>query len=45
MLKKAFPCLYNSSISSKKMAKCIYSFSIEGNIFFNGKTIPISSTN
>lgn len=45
MLKKAFPCLYNSSISSKKMAKYIYSFSIEGNTFFNGKTIPISSTN
>ncbi|WP_185881974.1 SDR family oxidoreductase [Blattabacterium cuenoti] len=45
MLKDAFPCLYDSSISSKKMAQYIYSFSIEGNTFFNGKTIPISSKN
>jgi hypothetical protein len=27
------------------MAKFIYKFSLEGNTFFNGKILPVSTTN
>jgi NAD(P)-dependent dehydrogenase (short-subunit alcohol dehydrogenase family) len=44
MLEEAFPG-YKANISPSKMANFIYKFSIEGNNFFNGKIIPVSTTN
>ena len=44
MLEEAFPG-YKANINSFEMANFIYKFSLEGNSFFNGKTIPVSTTN
>ena len=44
MLEEAFPG-YKANISPSEMANFIYKFSIEGNNFFNGKIIPVSTTN
>jgi NAD(P)-dependent dehydrogenase (short-subunit alcohol dehydrogenase family) len=44
MLQEAFPG-YKANISSSEMANFIYKFSLEGNSFFNGKIIPVSTTN
>ena len=44
MLKEAFPG-YKANINPFEMANFIYKFSLEGNSFFNGKTIPVSTTN
>ena len=44
MLKEAFPG-YQAQVSSLEMANYIYKFSLEGNKFFNGKIIPVSTSN
>lgn len=44
MLEEAFPG-YQAQVSSLEMANYIYKFSLEGNKFFNGKIIPVSSSN
>ena len=44
MLADAFPG-YKASILPSEMAKFIYKFSLEGNTFFNGKILPVSTTN
>ena len=44
MLNEAFPG-YKANINPLEMANFIYKFSIEGNNFFNGKIIPVSTTN
>ena len=44
MLQEAFPG-YKANISPSEMANFIYKFSLEGNSFFNGKIIPVSTTN
>ena len=44
MLQEAFPG-YKANISPSEIANFIYKFSLEGNSFFNGKIIPVSTTN
>ena len=44
MLEEAFPG-YKANISPSEMANFIYNFSLDGNNFFNGKIIPVSTTN
>tara|TARA_B100000768_G_scaffold177481_1_gene191737 strand:+ start:930 stop:1610 length:681 start_codon:yes stop_codon:yes gene_type:complete len=44
MLEEAFPG-YKANTSASEMANFIYKFSLEGNAFFNGKIIPVSTTN
>lgn len=44
MLQEAFPG-YQAPISAKDMAKFISSFALTGHEFFNGKIIPVSSSN
>ena len=44
MLEEAFPG-FQAKVSSLEMANYIYNFSIEGNKLFNGKTIPVSTSN
>lgn len=44
MLEEAFPG-YKANISPSEMANFIYKFSLDGNNFFNGKIIPVSTTN
>ena len=44
MLEEAFPG-YKANISPFEIANFIYKFSLEGNNFFNGKIIPVSTTN
>ncbi|MBT7319841.1 MAG: SDR family oxidoreductase [Flavobacteriaceae bacterium] len=44
MLEEAFPG-YQAKVSSLEMANYIYKFSLEGNKFFNGKIIPVSTSN
>ena len=44
MLEEAFPG-YQAQVSSLEMANYIYKFSLEGNKFFNGKIIPVSTSN
>ena len=44
MLEEAFPG-YNAPISSNEVSKFIFDFAINGSNFFNGKTIPVSSSN
>jgi 3-oxoacyl-[acyl-carrier protein] reductase len=44
MLEEAFPG-FQAKVSPLEMANYIYNFSIEGNKLFNGKTIPISTSN
>ena len=43
MLEEAFPG-YKANISPSEMANFIYKFSLDGNNFFNGKIIPVSTT-
>jgi NAD(P)-dependent dehydrogenase (short-subunit alcohol dehydrogenase family) len=44
MLEEAFPG-HQAQVSSLEMANYIYKFSLEGNKFFNGKIIPVSTSN
>ena len=44
MLDEAFPG-YKAPISSVEVSKFIYDFAISGYNFFNGKTIPVSTSN
>tara|TARA_B100000965_G_C19437747_1_gene689395 strand:+ start:287 stop:961 length:675 start_codon:yes stop_codon:yes gene_type:complete len=44
MLGRAFPG-YKANTSPKDMADYIYKFSIDNGKFFNGKTLPVSSSN
>ena len=44
MLDEAFPG-YKAPISSVEVSKFIYDFAISGYKFFNGKTIPVSTSN
>ena len=44
MLEEAFPG-FQAKVSPLEMATYIYNFSIEGNKLFNGKTIPVSTSN
>ena len=44
MLEEAFPG-YNAPISSNEVSKFIFDFAINGSNFFNGKTVPVSSSN
>ena len=44
MLEEAFPG-YNAPVSSNEVSKFIFDFAINGSNFFNGKTIPVSSSN
>jgi 3-oxoacyl-[acyl-carrier protein] reductase len=41
MLAKAFPG-YKAPINAKEMAQFIYDFALNGNMYFNGKIIPVS---
>ena len=41
MLAEAFPG-YQAPLSAKKMADYIYNFTLTGNQFYNGKTLPVS---
>ena len=43
MLGKAFPG-YKAPLSAAKMAEFICEFALTGQLFFNGKIIPVSST-
>ncbi|XCI74915.1 MAG: SDR family oxidoreductase [Flavobacteriales bacterium] len=43
MLEKAFPG-YKSTLSAQDIAGYIYRFSLEGDTFYNGKILPVSST-
>ncbi|MDA9106642.1 SDR family oxidoreductase [Flavobacteriaceae bacterium] len=44
MLEEAFPG-FQAKVSPLEMANYIYNFSTEGNKLFNGKTIPVSTSN
>ena len=44
MLEEAFPG-YKANVSPSEMANLIYKFSVDGYKFFNGKIIPVSSSN
>ena len=44
MLEEDFPG-YKANVSPSEMANLIYKFSVDGNKFFNGKIIPVSSSN
>ena len=44
MLEEAFPG-FQAKVSALEMANYIYNFSVEGNKLFNGKTIPVSTSN
>ncbi len=44
MLQKAFPG-YNSNISPKKIADYICKFALEGHNFYNGKVLPVTTSN
>ena len=44
MLEKAFPN-YKAPISSKEIAKYIYSFALNDSLYFNGKILNVSSSN
>ena len=43
MLAKAFPG-FQAPLSAKEMAQYIFKFAAEGHHFFNGKTLPVSSS-
>jgi 3-oxoacyl-[acyl-carrier protein] reductase len=43
MLSKAFPG-YKAPLKPKEMAAYIHEFAINGNMYFNGKILPVSST-
>lgn len=43
MLAKAFPG-FQAPLSAKEMAQYIFKFALEGHHFFNGKTLPVSSS-
>lgn len=43
MLEEAFPG-YKAPVTAKEMATYIYNFALQGNTFFNGKTLEVSST-
>jgi len=44
MLQEAFPG-YQAPLSATEMANYIYDFTLNGNKYFNGKVLPVSSTN
>lgn len=44
MLAAAFPG-YKAPLSASEMANYIYDFSLNGNKYYNGKVLPVSSTN
>ncbi|WP_281637310.1 SDR family NAD(P)-dependent oxidoreductase [Flavobacterium marginilacus] len=44
MLQEAFPG-YQAPLSAGEMAHYIYDFTLTGNKYFNGKVLPVSSTN
>jgi len=44
MLQEAFPG-YQAPLSASEMANYIYGFTLTGNKYFNGKVLPVSSTN
>lgn len=44
MLQEAFPG-YQAPISASEMANYIFGFTLTGNKYFNGKVLPVSSTN
>ena len=44
MLQEAFPG-YQAPLSANEMANYIYDFTLTGNKYFNGKVLPVSSTN
>ena len=44
MLEEAFPG-YQAPISASEMANYIFDFALTGNKFYNGKVLPVSSTN
>lgn len=44
MLQEAFPG-YQAPLSAGEMANYIYDFTLTGNKYFNGKVLPVSSTN
>jgi NAD(P)-dependent dehydrogenase (short-subunit alcohol dehydrogenase family) len=44
MLEDAFPG-YQAPISAKEMADFIFNFTLTGNKYFNGKVLPVSSSN
>ncbi|HSD08545.1 SDR family oxidoreductase [Flavobacterium sp.] len=44
MLQEAFPG-YQAPLSASEMATYIYDFTLKGNKYFNGKVLPVSSTN
>ena len=44
MLGEAFPG-YQAPLSANEMANYIYDFTLTGNKYFNGKVLPVSSTN
>ncbi|WP_348810385.1 SDR family NAD(P)-dependent oxidoreductase [Flavobacterium maritimum] len=44
MLAEAFPG-YQAPISANEMAEYIFNFTLTGNKYFNGKVLPVSSTN
>lgn len=44
MLQEAFPG-YQAPLSASEMANYIYDFTLKGNKYFNGKVLPVSSTN
>lgn len=44
MLQEAFPG-YKAPLSANEMANYIYDFTLTGNKYFNGKVLPVSSTN
>jgi len=43
MLAQAFPG-FQAPLSAKEMAQYIFKFAVEGHHFFNGKTLPVSSS-
>lgn len=44
MLEEAFPG-YKAPLTAKEMGKYIMDFALKGNQFYNGKVLPVSSTN
>lgn len=44
MLQEAFPG-YQAPLSASEMANYIFDFTLSGNKYFNGKVLPVSSTN
>lgn len=44
MLQEAFPG-YQAPLSASEMANYIFNFTLTGNKYFNGKVLPVSSTN